>query len=64
MDKRAAKRWACRCAWKLLNNDHNNGFLYGDDPDDVTPDDRRKQAAWEELCAELARRGEERYEKP
>ena len=52
MNRRAAKRWACRCARELLNNDHNNGFLY----EDEGPDGERKLNAWNELLEELDRR--------
>jgi hypothetical protein len=53
MNKREAKRWACKRAWELLNLDHDNGFLY---EDEGTPDGERKLAAWEELIDELWRR--------
>jgi len=66
MDKRAAKRWACRCAANLLQADHVNDFLYEDDEDWTEPsaDTERKVEAWNELVGELYRRGEERHEKP
>lgn len=53
MNRREAKRWACRCAWELLCNDHANGFLY----ENESKDGERKLQAWNELLDELARRG-------
>lgn len=52
MNKREAKRWACRCAWELLSADQSYGFLQGEGPDA-----ERKRNAWNELVEELARRG-------
>jgi len=53
MNKREAKRLACRCAYQLLNLDHNNEFL----ADRAEGEAGKLTIAWEELLEELERRG-------
>lgn len=62
MTKQEAKRRICAGAAMILDNGGSNDWLSGDygDVEFSEPDQRRMQEAFEELCAELRRRGEKR----
>jgi len=57
MTRVEARKMAHRCAFHLLNNGHNNEFLYEDEDLDEK-DQERLQLAWDDLLERLRKTGE------